>query len=272
MEMRAAIVEGYSRSAPLYDETAGAIYLGALRRYLLPRVSVGEAPAVLDLGCGTGIGLLEVARVLGDCRRLCGIDLAPGMLEQARRKAAAAGVPAAFEAGDAEAIPFEDDSFDLVLCSSVYHWLSDRTRAVAEMSRVVRAGGQVLVSSIVEPGYHEWVRAIDDVRDRFVRQPLDEPRRWSPPLPSVADLTDDLRGAGLTVEYLVYEMEPFEVRDPGAFLRLMTVIAPTWLAGVPDGSAPAAMAAATEALSVGPAGAFVVTAAGVSTVSRKPLS
>jgi hypothetical protein len=154
----------------------------------------------------------------------------------------------------------------------VYHWFADRSGAVDEMSRVVRAGGQVLISTIVEPGYREWVQAIDNVRGRFRDEPLDEPRRWLPALPTLAELTGDLRRAGLTIEYLVYEMEPFAVRDPGAFLQLMTVVAPTWLVGMPDGSASAAVTAATEALSVGPAGPFVVTAAGVSSVSRKPLS
>jgi SAM-dependent methyltransferase len=184
----------------------------------------------------------------------------------------AAGGPAEFEVGNAEVLAFEDESFDLVLCNSVYHWFADRPRAVAEMSRVVRAGGQVLVSTIVEPGYREWIGAIDDVRGRFLGEPSGAHGTWLPPLPTVAELTDDLRQAGLTIEYLVYEMEPFPVRDPGAFLHLMTVIAPTWLAGMPDGSAPEALSAATEALSVGPAGPFVVTAAGVSSVSRKPLS
>jgi hypothetical protein len=74
------------------------------------------------------------------------------------------------------------------------------------------------------------------------------------------------------MEYLVLEVEPFPVHDAGAFLRLMSVISPTWLADIPPGKVRAAVTAATEILSVGPAGGrFVVTAAGVATVSRKPL-
>jgi ubiquinone/menaquinone biosynthesis C-methylase UbiE len=271
METRAALIEGYSRAAPVYDQTAGMLYLSSLRRYLLPRVSVGPMPAVLDLGCGTGINLLEVARALGVCRRLHGIDLAPGMIEEARRKATAAGVTAVFELGDAQDLAFEEASFDLVICNSVYHWLVDRPRAIAEMSRVVRPGGQVLVSSIVEPGYHEWVRAVDDVRGRFLREPRHEKGRWMPPMPTTAELMSDLRASGLSIEYLVYEVEPFAVQDAGAFVQLMSVVAPTWLAGVPDGSSRDAMTAATEALSRGATGPLVVTAAGVATVSRKPL-
>jgi ubiquinone/menaquinone biosynthesis C-methylase UbiE len=272
MDTRAALIEGYSDSAPLYDQVAGGIYLGALRKYFLPRLSVSPAPAVLDLGCGTGINLLEVARVLGDCSRLHGVDLAPGMIAEARRKAADEGVCAVFEVGDAQGLSFEDESFDLVICNSVYHWFPDRQRAVAEMSRVLRPGGQVLLSTVVSPGYDEWFHAIDDVRGRLLDEPLPERRGWCPPLPTTTELTDHLRGAGLTVEYLVLETERFPVRDPMGFLRLMTVISPTWLAGVPSGKVHAAMTAASEVLSVeSEDGPFVVTAAGVATVSRKPL-
>jgi ubiquinone/menaquinone biosynthesis C-methylase UbiE len=272
MDTRAALIEGYSDSAPLYDQIAGGIYLGALRKYFLPRLSVGPAPAVLDLGCGTGINLLEVARVLGDCSRLHGVDLAPGMIDQARRKAADAGVRAVFEVGDAQALAFEDESFDVVVCNSVYHWFPDRPRAVAEMSRVVRPGGQVLLSTVVSPGYDEWFHVIDGVRSRLLDEPLREGRPWCPPLPTTAELTDDLQGAGLNIEYLVLEMEAFPVQDAGAFLRLMTVVSPTWLAGIPVAKVRAAVAAATQVLSVGSEdGPFRVTAAGVATVSRKPL-
>ncbi len=267
METRAALIEGYSRFAPLYDETAGAIYLGALRKYLLPRVHVRPSPAVLDLCCGTGINLLEVARVLGACRRLHGIDLAPGMIEEARRKADAAGLAAVFDVGDAEHLDLEEASFDLVICNSAYHWFADRAGAIAEMSRVLSPGGQVLVSSVVAPGYREWVRVVDDVRRRMV----EEPPPWFPALPTPDELMGHLRDAGLTLEYLVCEVEPFPVQDPDGFVRVMTVVGPTWLSGVSDARSREAVTAVTEAISAGDAGPFVVTAAGAASVSRKPV-
>jgi ubiquinone/menaquinone biosynthesis C-methylase UbiE len=265
METRAALIDGYNRSAPIYDQIAGMIYLGGLRKYL-PRLRIAASPAVLDLGCGTGINLLEAARALGPCRRLHGVDLAPGMIAEARRKAAAAGVAAAFEVGDAEHLTLEDDSFDLVICNSVYHWFPNRSQAVAEMSRVLRPGGQILLNCVAEPGFHEWVRVVDDVRRRL----LNEQRSWLPPLPTPAELMEHLRAANLALEHLEYEVDPVPVQDAGAFLRVMTVIAPTWLAGVPADGAHALMTAVTEALSASAAGPFVVTGAGMASVSRKP--
>jgi ubiquinone/menaquinone biosynthesis C-methylase UbiE len=265
METRAALIEGYSRSAPMYDQTAGMTYLGALWK-LLPRVRVGPSPAVLDLGCGTGINLLEAARVLGPCRRLHGVDLAPGMILEARRKATAAGVPATFEVGDAEHLTVEDASFDLVICNSVYHWFPDRQRAVAEIARVLRPGGQAVLNCVADPGFHEWIRVVDRVwNDLFHEQ-----RPWLLPLPTPGELMGHIQGAGLALEHLEYEVDPMPVNDVSAFLRTMTVIAPTWLSGVPSGGARAVMAAMTDALSAGAGGPFTVTAAGVATVSRKP--
>jgi ubiquinone/menaquinone biosynthesis C-methylase UbiE len=265
METRAALVDAYNRSAPIYDQTAGMIYLEALRKYL-PRVRVGPWPAILDMGCGTGINLLEAARVLGPCRRLQGVDLSPGMVETARRKAVAAGVPATFEVSDAEDLPLDDASFDLVICNSVYNWCSHRPRAVAEMSRVLSPGGQALVTCVADPGFQEWIHTVDDVRRRLLK----EDSSWLPPLPTAAELMHDLRATGLTLEHLEYEVNLATVQDVGAFLNVMTVIAPTWLAGVPEALCGAVRAAATEALTGGAAAPFVVTVAAVGSVARKP--
>jgi len=265
METRTALIEGYSRSAPLYDQTAGMTYLSALWK-LLPRVRVGPSPAILDVGSGTGINLLEAARVLAPCSRLVGVDLAPGMVQEARRKAVAAGVSATFTVGDAEHLELEDEAFDLIICNSVYHWFPDRGRAIAELARVLRPGGQLLVNCVADPGFGEWIRAVDEVWTGLFGQA----RAWLPPLPTPGELLGHLRAAGLTVEHLEYELDPIPVQDVSAFLRTMTVIAPTWLAGVPAGGGRAVMDAMTRALAATSAGAFVVTSAGVASVSRKP--
>jgi ubiquinone/menaquinone biosynthesis C-methylase UbiE len=266
MDTRASLIEGYNRSAPTYDETAGMIYLGVLRKFL-PRLRVVPSPAILDLGCGTGINLLEAARVLGPCAQLHGVDLAPGMIVEARRKASGAGVSATFEVGDAEHLALPDASFDLVICNGVYHWFPHRSQAIAEISRVLRPNGQALVICVAEPGFHEWVRVVDMVRSRLLK----EQRPWLPALPTPAELMANLRAANLTLEHLEYEVDPLMVPDAHAFLRIMTVIAPTWLAGVPSDGADAVMTAVSEGLS-GSGNPFVITGAGLVCVSRKLVS
>lgn len=265
MDQRSLLIEGYSRSAPVYDQTAGMTYLGALWK-LLPRVRLGPSPAVLDIGCGTGINLLEAARALAPCRRLVGIDLAPGMVDEARKKAATAGVSATFMVGDAEHLEVEDGAFDLVICNSVYHWFPDRARAVSEIARVLRPGGQALVNCVAAPGFREWIRVVDDTFTRI----FGAPRPWLLPLPTPGELMGHIEGAGLVLEHLEYEVDAIPVQDVNAFLRTMTVVAPTWLSGTPAASIRPIMTAMTAALAPAGGTPFTVTSSGVATVSRKP--
>ena len=153
-----------------------------------------------------------------------------------------------------------------MICNSAYHWFPDRRATVVELARVLRPGGQLLVNCVADPCFHEWVRVVDEVWARLFAGA----RAWLPPLPTPGELFGHLRGADLAVEHLDYELDPLPVEDVSAFLRTMTVIAPTWLAGVPSGGARAFMDAMTRALAATPKGAFTVTAAGVASVSRKP--
>jgi ubiquinone/menaquinone biosynthesis C-methylase UbiE len=91
---------------------------------------------VLEVGCGTGLVLERVARV---ARRAEGVDLSPGMLEHARLRGLSV------REGDATAIPCPDASFDVVYAFKVLAHIPDVDRAIAEMFRVVRPGGHVLV-------------------------------------------------------------------------------------------------------------------------------
>ncbi len=265
MDHKDAVREGYSRSAPVYDQTAGATYLKALWR-LMPRINVAPQPAILDVGCGTGLNILEAARVLGPCKKLVGIDLSPGMIEVARRKASAAGVPATFLVGDAESLPVDDQGFDLVICNSVYHWFADRGHTIAEMKRALKPGGQLVITCVANPGFFEWIRLVDDVHVRL----FGEKRAWMPALPTPPELLGHLYGAGLAVEHLSYEVDAMPVQDVPAFLQTMSVIAPTWIAGLTDDQRDALIKTLTELMVTRYRTGLVVTTAGMGGVARRP--
>jgi SAM-dependent methyltransferase len=96
--------------------------------------------AVLDVACGTGVVAISAARAGAKVRAL---DLAPALLERARENARITGVEVDFVAGDVEALPYEDASFDVVL-SQFGHMFAPRPEvAVAEMLRVLKPGGRV---------------------------------------------------------------------------------------------------------------------------------
>lgn len=264
MDTKEALSEAYDRSAPAYDQAAGGHYLRALWS-LLPFVNLAPFPAILDVGCGTGLGLLEAARVLGPCRKLAGVDLSPGMIDVARARARASGEPAVFTVGDAEALELPDGSFDLVICNSAYHWFADRSRAIKELSRVLRPGGQLLLTSLAAPGYEEWIGVVNGVWARLFGRAC----AMFPEMPTAAEISTHLRGSGMGIEHFRYQIAPTIIADPRRFLSTMAVIAPVWLAQAPDGDAPRVLAETLDAIEVSAPGGFVCTHAGVEAVARK---
>ena len=115
-----------------------------MRRCLAARA--GEA--VLDVGCGPGIWLLEMAEAVGSGGRLVGIDASETMVAEARRNAARAGVAATFEVGDARELPYPDGTFDVCHAGRVLMHVDAAERVLAEMVRVARPGGRIGVFDV----------------------------------------------------------------------------------------------------------------------------
>src|SRR5881275_3206055 len=111
----------WNRRAPGFDEGFGhSIATDAERAAwgrIIDLVLDGRSGIeALDIGCGTGFLSLEMA---GRGHRVTGVDFAPAMLAEARRKAAAQSLAVRFEEADAEQLPFPDASFDLVMSRHV---------------------------------------------------------------------------------------------------------------------------------------------------------
>lgn len=103
------------------------------------------ARTVLDVGCGTGAITEELAQ--STAGRVTGLDLDPAMIEFASSGAS----DVQWIVGDANSLPLETESFDLVLCNFLLLWTKDPGLAASEMARVVRGGGVVLATT--EPDY-----------------------------------------------------------------------------------------------------------------------
>jgi ubiquinone/menaquinone biosynthesis C-methylase UbiE len=122
------------------------------RRFASPLAWIEPLDAdmiVLDVACGAGhAGEQAAPRV----RQVVGIDVTPALLAAGANRVREAGLTnVLFQEGDAMALPFVDGSFDLVACRSSLHHFLDPQRAVAEMARVCRPGGRVVVSDMVAP-------------------------------------------------------------------------------------------------------------------------
>lgn len=153
---RAVIGTRTSVAHRLYDpEQLALLPPGAIEQALgvgNPVRAAGLRPGevVIDLGCGGGIDTILAARAVAPAGRAIGLDMLPEMLEVAARNAAAAGVPnVEWLRGEMEAIPLPDESVDVALSNGVVNLSPRKSRVFAEIFRILRPGGRMVVADIV---------------------------------------------------------------------------------------------------------------------------
>ena len=107
---------------------------------LIESLDLHSTERVLDVATGSGNAALAAARHGAD---VIGVDYVPSLLDHARQRAAAEVVEATFQEGDAEALPFEDGSFDVVTSVFGAMFAPDQERTASEFARVTRSGGRI---------------------------------------------------------------------------------------------------------------------------------
>ncbi|GAA3233099.1 class I SAM-dependent methyltransferase [Nonomuraea helvata] len=113
------------------------------------RERTGPGSEILEVAPGPGYLSIALART-GDYT-VTGLDISETFVEIARTKAAEAGVEVDFLVGNASAMPFEDESFDFVVCCAAFKNFSDPVGALQEMHRVLRPGGRALINDLRRP-------------------------------------------------------------------------------------------------------------------------
>jgi len=131
------------------------------RRATRALLALRPGERVLDIGSGPGFLAAEMAAEVGPEGKVVGVDPSDSMLEMGRRRDA----PVEFVAGDAVALPFDDESFDAVVSTQVYEYVADMPAALAEARRVLRTGGRLL---ILDTDWDSIVWHSSD-RDRMLR-------------------------------------------------------------------------------------------------------
>jgi SAM-dependent methyltransferase len=129
-------------AAERYDRGKESWLLEDFARRLADAANVTADDRVLDVGCGTGIVAMECARRVGRDGAVFGVDISDAMLALARRLAPEVG----WCQGDAEELPFPDESFDRVLSQLALMFIPNKEKALSEMWRVLRPGGSVAVA------------------------------------------------------------------------------------------------------------------------------
>jgi demethylmenaquinone methyltransferase/2-methoxy-6-polyprenyl-1,4-benzoquinol methylase len=143
----------FDRIAGLYDRMNSVMTAGlhhSWRRRAVDLAAVGPGDRVLDVATGTGDLALELALRVAPGGSVVGADFSEKMLELARAKAGG-GELVRFEAANALALPYPDDSFDAATVGFGARNFSDLRLGLSEMARVVRPGGRVVVLEITAP-------------------------------------------------------------------------------------------------------------------------
>lgn len=113
-------------------------------------LGVRSGACVLDVACGTGNTAIPAARAGA---KVTGVDIATNLLEQARKRAAEEGVQAAFQEGDAEELPFPDNSFDVVITMFGAMFAPRPERVASELLRVCKSGGEIAMANWTPRGF-----------------------------------------------------------------------------------------------------------------------
>jgi phosphatidylethanolamine/phosphatidyl-N-methylethanolamine N-methyltransferase len=183
-----AVRAAYRRYAPTYDLFFGPVFRWG-RLAAAARVNSLPGRTVLEVGVGTGLSLAYYAAD----KQMTGIDISPEMLAVAHRRAAGLGRAATILEMDAERLDFPDAHFDVVVACYVLSVTPDPQRCFAEMRRVCKPGGTVLICN-----------HFTDERDRWLTklaQPLSRQLGWRPHF-SLADVLSDGHGLQYTVKRL----------------------------------------------------------------------
>jgi SAM-dependent methyltransferase len=153
---------GYPAELANVPECAAASFAGVANLWELGRLDPGER--VLDLGSGAGTDSLIAAQMVGGRGRVTGIDMTAEMVAKARAAAAEAGLAnVEFVAGEAESLPFADESFDIVISNGVIDLVPDKDAVFAELYRVLVPGGRMQIADVTiqNPVSEEGRRNID---------------------------------------------------------------------------------------------------------------
>lgn len=169
----------WDKQAPSYDRVMGVfdrVLFGDSREWVCSRAS-GD---VLEVAVGTGLNLPLYSRDV----TLSGVEWSPGMLARAQRRVQELDRHVSLLEGDARSLPFSESSFDAVVCTFSLCAIPEEPRAIAEMARVLRPGGRLLLADHVTSTSRP-VRVVQGLAERitvptggehFVHRPLDEMR------------------------------------------------------------------------------------------------
>ncbi|MDI3305970.1 MAG: class I SAM-dependent methyltransferase [Acetobacteraceae bacterium] len=187
-------------------------------RLLLDRAAPRQGEHVLDLGCGTGTTLLELAARVGPEGRVLGLDVSEPMLARARERIAAAGLSQVrVELADASAYGFAPGSFDLAFSRFGVMFFRDPVAAFAQIRRALKPEGRLVFVCFRSLAENAWVRVPQEAAQPLL-PPAEPPKPGEPGEFAFADpgrVRGILEGAGFRDVTLTPHDPPIHLAGPG---------------------------------------------------------
>lgn len=205
---------------------------------LLDHVPLARGQKVLDLACGTGFPLFELAARLGLSSHCTGTDLEPDALARARLKRRVYQRPdIGLAAADAGELPFRDGTFDLIVCCLGLHGFHDVSAVFSECARVLQRGGRLLIATNVKGHFAELYAMFREVLGELGRtDELERLRAEEEARGTAHTLSSQLRKAGLRVSRRVEGRISYRFTNGSALFRhplVRTGFLPGWRETLP---------------------------------------
>lgn len=154
----------------IYERYIVPAFSGAWAADMVERASLKDGESVLDVACGTGIVARRAYEVMGGRVHLTGVDVNETVLEKGRDICTRNGIPISFYQGSAGALPFDDNSADVVLCQQGLQYFPDPAKALADIHRIIIPGGRAVFSVWRPLEYSPFYQALYKALDRYVNK------------------------------------------------------------------------------------------------------
>lgn len=184
----------HGNAAERYERWVVPFVLGPWVPALLDLAELRSGERVLDIATGTGVVARLAARRVSPAGTVTGLDLNEPMLAEAKRLPLPPGLAVDWRQGNALALPFADQTYDVVLCQQGLQFFPDRQKSLGEMHRVLRTGGRVAVS--VWTGPSPYFVAMREAISRYVSPDAAISGAAAFSLGDAADLRSLVEGAG----------------------------------------------------------------------------
>lgn len=136
----------FDKTASEYNNSSDGKFVEGMYDALVKEIQKSESGRILDVGCGNG----NLFTLLPDGKyELHGVDFSENMIDEAKMNCK---TQATFSVADAESLPFDDDSFDMIVCNASFHHYTRPDDVLKEMRRVLKPSGKLLIGDPYVPG------------------------------------------------------------------------------------------------------------------------